>query len=183
MGEGILVTQKTSLFVNCVGRQGTWHNRLGHPSNSVLSLVLPHCNENVTSNKRSFCESCCLGKHHKLPLFVSTQTCSNPLELIHSDLRGPSPITSTNGYQHYITFIDTYSRYTWLYFLKKKSGAFNAFLNFKNIVEKQFQRSILAFQTKWWRRISSYFSVSCTKWYNSLSQFPTCSTAKRVRFG
>jgi hypothetical protein len=40
------------------------------------------------------------------------------LELVHSDLWGPSLVASLGGSQYYITFIDDSSRMVWIYFLK-----------------------------------------------------------------
>ena len=49
------------------------------------------------------------------------------LELIHSDVCGPMPSTYLSGYEYYVTFIDDYSRKTWIYFLKTKSEVFEKF--------------------------------------------------------
>jgi hypothetical protein len=59
------------------------------------------------------------------------------LELIHSDVFGPVPIPSLGGSMYYVSFIDDFSRNTWLYFLKKKSEVFNKFKEFKALVENQ----------------------------------------------
>ena len=51
------------------------------------------------------------------------------LELINSDVCGPIPSTSLSEY--YVTFIDDYSRKTWVYFLKTKDEVFRKFKEFK----------------------------------------------------
>ena len=43
------------------------------------------------------------------------------LELIHNDVFGPIPVPSLGGSMYYVSFINDFSRNTWLYFLKKKS--------------------------------------------------------------
>ena len=63
---------------------------------------------------------------------------SVPLELVHSDLCGPLPSASFSGFKYFLTFIDDYSRRTWVYFLKLKSEVFNMFLAYKELIEKQF---------------------------------------------
>ena len=40
------------------------------------------------------------------------------------------------GFKYFLTFIDDYSRLTWVYFLKLKSEVFNMFLAYKALVEK-----------------------------------------------
>ena len=42
-------------------------------------------------------------------------------ELIHSDVCGPMPSILLSGYEYYVTFIDEYSKKTWIYLLKNKS--------------------------------------------------------------
>jgi len=39
-------------------------------------------------------------------------------------------------------FIDDYTRYTWVYFLRKKTNVFEYFREFKNMVEKQTRKPI-----------------------------------------
>ena len=43
------------------------------------------------------------------------------LEMVHSDVFGPITVPSLGGSLSYVSFIDDFSRKTWIYFLKKKS--------------------------------------------------------------
>ena len=52
------------------------------------------------------------------------------------------PSTYLNGYEYYVTFIDDYSRKTWMYFLKNKSEVFNKFNEFKTLIENHSKRRI-----------------------------------------
>lgn len=47
---------------------------------------------------------------------------------------GP-PIVAFNGCRCYISFVDHFCSFTWIYLLKTKSGCFSAFLKFKNEAE------------------------------------------------
>jgi gag-polypeptide of LTR copia-type len=60
---------------------------------------------------------------------ISDLSCnaSSPLEVIHSDLWGPSPIVSSNGFKYYVHFLDEYSRFFWIYFLRSKDEVVNVF--------------------------------------------------------
>ena len=47
----------------------------------------------------------------------------------------PMSSTSLSGFEYYITFIDDYSRKTWIYFLKAKNEVFEKFKEFKALIE------------------------------------------------
>ena len=64
------------------------------------------------------------------------------LEMIHSNVCGPMPTTSLNGYVYYITFVDDYSRKTWIYFLKGKDEVFRKFKVYKALVAYLFEKKI-----------------------------------------
>ena len=127
-----------------------WHNRLGHPQSSSVISVLKLCHlPTPTKTTYDLCKACCYGKAHKLPSHPSTTTYNSPFELVFSDLWGPSPIKSSSGYSYYISFIDAYSRYTWLFLLKEKSGALDAFNQFLALAATQFNSTIKSIQTDW----------------------------------
>lgn len=117
-----------------------WHRRLGHASFSTVKRVLQDCNIRVSNSAAefSFCEACQFGKSHALPFKSSTSHSEKPLYLIHTDLWGPAPIASTEGYKYYVCFVDDYSRFSWIFPLHAKSEAFNAFLKFKVMAENLF---------------------------------------------
>ncbi|CAH9100804.1 unnamed protein product [Cuscuta europaea] len=125
--------------VSCI----LWHLRLGHPHFEALKSVLQHCNvSSINKSDISFCSASCLGKAHRLPAQSSNTVYHSPFELIFTDLWGPAPILSFDGYSYHICFIDACTKYTWIYFLKKKSNAFTAFQNFYQYVLNQFSKSI-----------------------------------------
>lgn len=83
------------------------------------------------------CQGCIIGKHpeekyDKGKAWRATQL----LELVHSDLTGPFPQPYFSRARYVLTFIDDFSRYTWVYFLKQKSEVFDHFQDFKAFVEK-----------------------------------------------
>jgi histone deacetylase 1/2 len=81
----------------------------------------------VSVNKAVVCDTCQQGKSHQLPFSLSTRVTTSPLEIIYSDVWGP-------GY--YVSFVDAYSRFTWLYLLKRKSDVFHVFIEFQKHVER-----------------------------------------------
>jgi hypothetical protein len=52
------------------------------------------------------------------------------------------PSSSISGYVYYASFIDDYSRTTWIYFLKSKDGVFSKFKEFKALIENLSKRKI-----------------------------------------
>ena len=113
-----------------------WHSRLGHPAIQIVQHVL-HRHElpSVSNNNSVICDACQQGKSHQLPFSLSTRVTTSPLEIIYSDVWGPAQ-TSVSGHQFYVSFIDAYSRFTWLYLLKHKSDVFQFFLQFQQHVER-----------------------------------------------
>ena len=113
-----------------------WHSRLGHPHHEVLQSIIKHCNVKLPNkNVSDFCTSCCLGKVHRHSSYASKMKYTKPLELIFCDLWGPAPVESSCGYTYFLTCVDAYSRYTWIYPLKFKSHTLFTFQNFKTMVE------------------------------------------------
>ena len=126
-----------------------WHARLGHPNSHVLKLVLDQCNIS-SSNKviSDFCASCCVGKSHRLFSHASTLVYS-PLELVFTDLWGPSHSTSYSSFKYYLSFIDAFSRYTWIFPIKTKAETMSVFQIFKLSVELQLNTKIKSVQSDW----------------------------------
>ncbi|RVW37994.1 Retrovirus-related Pol polyprotein from transposon TNT 1-94 [Vitis vinifera] len=126
-----------------------WHRRLGHPNIQILSHVL---NSDLPGNKdRSSlsleCDSCKLGKSKTLPFPLHASRASHCFDLIHSDVWGPSPVSSHEKFKYYVTFIDDHSRFTWVYFLRSKFEVYHTFTEFLAYVDNQFSTSIKTLRT------------------------------------
>ena len=87
----------------------------------------------------SVCRGCALGKYTKTAFPSSDSTLEGVLQLIHSNLCGPMSSASLTGYEYYITFIDDFSRKTWIYFLRSKRSeeVLLRFQEFTALVENQ----------------------------------------------
>ena len=95
----------------------------------------------------SACDVCVQGKQSRKPFKYSGKRARAPLELIHSDICGPMLTESLSGAKFFITFIDDYSRKRFVYFLKHKSEAIEAFKNFKAYAENKIERRIKFIRT------------------------------------
>ena len=118
-----------------------WHHRYGHLNYNDLSLLqrksmvegLP-----VMKCEHLPCEACALGKQHREEFPVHTEKRQHDiLELIHTDVCGPMQTRSLGGASYFVIFIDDRSRYTWVYFIRRKSDIFEYFKEFRTMVEKQ----------------------------------------------
>ena len=69
------------------------------------------------------------------------------LELVHSDVFRPMKVPSLGKPVYYVSFIDYFSRNTWIYFLRKKSKVFDRFKKFKAMVEIQTEKKIKVSRT------------------------------------
>jgi transposase InsO family protein len=64
------------------------------------------------------------------------------LQLVQSDVFGPVSFPSLVKSMYYVSFIDDFSRNTWIYFLMKKYEVFDRFKEFKALVENQTEKRI-----------------------------------------
>ena len=123
-----------------------WHQRLGHCGASVLDVLREH---NLLQFKTVFSNnyvSCCLAKSHRLLCQSVEHRTNSPLELINLDV-WQSPVLSHHSYKYYVSFIDDYSRFTWIYPMRRKSEVYELFTKFQLLVENLFNCKIKMFQS------------------------------------
>jgi histone deacetylase 1/2 len=136
-------------FITIKPSSSTWHRRLGHPSSFVVQQVLRRNKIAYTPESTPYvCDSCQLAKSHQLPYPTSSSVSTAPLEQVFSDVWGPAPL-SVGKHAYYVSFIDDFSKFTWIYLLKKRSDVYQAFLNYQQFVERKFDRKIVTMQTDW----------------------------------
>ena len=121
-----------------------WHKRLGHISKQrIQRLVSDGILDPLNLTEFQVCVECIKGKQTNIRK-LGANRCADVLELIHTDICGPFPTASWNGQQYFITFIDDYSRYGYLYLIHEKSQALDVFKTFKAEVELQLGKKIKA---------------------------------------
>lgn len=64
----------------------------------------------------------------------------------HYELGGPMLAHSLGGHLYYITFINDFSRKTWIYYLKHKDEAFKILKGFKSLIKNQTGKKINIFR-------------------------------------
>ena len=80
------------------------------------------------------CVSCQL-KQPVLPFNTSESISINIFDLIHSNVWGPSSISS--GSRYFIVFVDDYSYYSWIFNMKHRSELLQVYSNFAKMVSKR----------------------------------------------
>jgi hypothetical protein len=103
-----------------------WHHRLAHVGMKNLHKLLKGEHilglRNVHFEKDRICSACQAGKqveaHHPHKNIMTTD---RPLDLLHMDLFCPIAYISIGGSKYCLAIVDDYSRFTWVFFLQKKS--------------------------------------------------------------
>jgi hypothetical protein len=80
------------------------------------------------------CDACQQTKSHQLPYPKSDSVSKSPLELVFSDVWGPAR-DSIGRNKYYVSFINDFSKLTWIYLLKNKFKVFQKFKEFQVLVE------------------------------------------------
>ena len=68
-----------------------------------------------------------MGKSFQLPFFIPESSVKEPINQIHCDLWGPSPVVSVQGVKYYAVFVDNFSHYSWIIPLKAKPDFYDVF--------------------------------------------------------
>ena len=120
-----------------------WHKRLGHISKERLErLVKNGILQNLDFTDLGLCVDCIKGKQTRHNKRTKATRSTQLLELIHTDVCGPFDTPSFGGEKYFITFIDDFSHYGYIYLLKEKSQAVNAFEIYINEVERQLDKKV-----------------------------------------
>jgi hypothetical protein len=112
-----------------------------HLSSSRLDFMVKHL-LNFSFQSNNACDVCALAKQSRLPFSVSSISFVRPFELIHCDIWGPYKIASSSGAKYFLTIVDDYSRFTWVFFMHHKSETQHVLANFFSFVQTQFHVSI-----------------------------------------
>ena len=156
-----------------------WHERFGHLNFKYLQQL--HKNSMVEGlpvikATTGICKGCVIGKHpeHKFNRGKANRAASI-LWLIHSDIIGPIIFTYMNGSRYLITFIDDFSRYTWVFFLKNKSEVCEIFFELKALIKNASGLKIkILISNNGGEYVSNYFlSIFSQSGIHSNIQFPT----------
>lgn len=98
---------------------------------------------------------CALAKQSWLLFSISLISSVKPFELFHYDIWGPYKIPTLFSTKYLLTIVNDYSRFTWIFFMHKKSDAQHLPANFSSFVQTQFNGYISNIQIGNGRKFSS----------------------------
>ncbi|MCO5572608.1 hypothetical protein L7F22_026365 [Adiantum nelumboides] len=119
-----------------------WHARFGHVGYGSLMTLQRHNMVHDLSllemPPRHVCEGCVLGKMHRFAFSQDGSVrATRKLQLVHNDVCGPMRTPSMGNSLYFVTFIDDFSRFCWVYPLKAKSDVFAIFQHYVSMVENE----------------------------------------------
>ncbi|WVZ21912.1 hypothetical protein V8G54_000456 [Vigna mungo] len=117
-----------------------WHLRLGHLNYRDLQLLSNKklVSGLVISQPQKGCESCLIGKQTR-------RSFHSQLEIRSKERPVEPPIIVGNKY--FVSFVDEFSRMTWVYFIRQKSEVLEIFKGFKKHTEKEIEKQIKLLRT------------------------------------
>ena len=119
-----------------------WHKRLCHISiERIKKLINDGVLEALDFTNFDICVDHIKGKQTNMTKKQSARRTYDILKIIHADISGPYDMC-LNGQRYFITFINDYSRYMYLFLLYDKCETLDAFKIYKVEVEKQFGKQI-----------------------------------------
>lgn len=122
-----------------------WHLRLRYTPTDVIRkhTALQH----LTHTSSPPCIVCPIAKQVKLPFLVSTSSSQSIFELVHCDMWGPYKHPTYDDKRYFVTIVDDYSRYVWLFLIHSKSCTIVVLREFINKVKNLFSSTIKTLRT------------------------------------
>ena len=95
-----------------------WHYCLGHISRGRIERLVK--NDILPPLEFSDLEQCreCIKEEYVKKIKKDAKQNAEILQIIHTDIYGPFPVKSVDGYDLFITFTDDHSRYDYIYPIK-----------------------------------------------------------------
>ena len=132
-----LVSVAAAATVSSIPFLALWHARLGHASSSQIQQLASRGLLGLVSTKNLDCISYQLGKQPILPFNTSELISTDIFNLTHSDVWGPSSVSSISGSRYFVVSVDDYSRYNWIFNMKYRFELLEVYCNFAKIVDRK----------------------------------------------
>jgi transposase InsO family protein len=90
----------------------------------------------------TLCKHCQQGKQTKTRFKSKEYSMTRPLEIVHTDLVGPTTTKGLKCEKYFMLLVDDYTRMNLVFFLRNKSEAFENFKVYKEMVENEMDSKI-----------------------------------------
>jgi hypothetical protein len=141
-----------------------WHYHLGHTLRGRMErLIKEEIIQPLDFSDLDHCIECIKGKFVKHVKKSGAVHSSGVLEIIHTNICSHFNVTTVDGFNSFITFIDDYFRYDYIYLIHERSESLEKFKVFKAEVENQHDTKIKVVRSdrggKYYGRHTSYGQV------------------------
>jgi hypothetical protein len=97
-----------------------WHYCLGHISKGrIESLIKDDILIPLDFSNSDYCIDCIKEKYAKQVKKGEAKRSAGGLKIIHTNIYGPFPVKSVDGFESFITFTNDFSRYDYIYPIKE----------------------------------------------------------------
>ena len=113
-----------------------WQKRLGHNNFTDLSKLVEHVEGmRISDSSVDVCEICELNKAMKQPIAKDCTTRAQAvLDIVHTDILGPITPEAVDSHKYAIGFVDSFSRFCSVYFMKSRDETVEKFQQFCAVV-------------------------------------------------
>ncbi|GJY34042.1 putative ribonuclease H-like domain-containing protein [Tanacetum coccineum] len=138
----------TCLFAKAIiDESKLWHRRLGHVNFKTMNkLVKGNLVRGLplkTFENDHTCVACQKGKQHKASCKTKhVSSISQPLQMLHMDLFGPTSVRSINHKTYCLVVTDDFSRFSWVFFLATKNETSEILKKFITEIENQLDHKV-----------------------------------------
>ncbi|GJY42652.1 reverse transcriptase domain-containing protein [Tanacetum coccineum] len=138
----------TCLFAKAtIDESKLWHRRLGHVNFKTMNkLVKGNLVRGLPSKifeNDHTCVACQKGKQHKASCKAKlVSSISQPLQMLHMDLFGPTSVRSINHKTYCLVVTDDFSRFSWVFFLASKDETSRILKRFITEIENQLNHKV-----------------------------------------
>lgn len=121
---------------------------MGHNLPRITALTLRRFHLPTTSSiALSSCLTCSQAKAHALLQPPSPSRSQRLFELLFLDVWDPAPVISTNGSRFYLSLVDDFSKYIWIFPMQSKSNVSSLILTFLCFASNTFFTNIIFVQS------------------------------------
>ncbi|GJV79307.1 putative ribonuclease H-like domain-containing protein [Tanacetum coccineum] len=138
----------TCLFAKAkINESKLWHRRMGHVNFKTMNkLVKGNLVRGLPSKifeNDHTCVACQKGKQHKASYKAKlVSSISQPLQMLHMDLFGPTSVRSINHKTYCLVVTDDFSRFSWVFFLASKDKTSGILKRFITEIENQLNHKV-----------------------------------------